>query len=135
MNKYKYLGKSKVAFENGCIYEAEKGQDDVWQFYSVKDESGEWYCYGVPFFEDNFVLVEFDSAIKNVIEEKLGFTLEALNMEMCRRYNRCMKSGATEGGYDAGSSDLYSLGALTREQGLFVEEYCKYMCAKHNEAR
>ncbi len=52
---YMYTGKSQVAFEKGRIYEAYADHDDVWEFYSVKDESGEWYCYGKEFFEANFV--------------------------------------------------------------------------------
>ena len=56
-NLYKYIGKSKVAFENGRIYEAKPVKDGPWNFMSIKDESGEWYNYGMKFFEENFVEV------------------------------------------------------------------------------
>lgn len=55
---YTYIGKTKVALENGRNYEAFKDKDDIGEYYSVKDESGEWYRYGIKFFEANFTLTE-----------------------------------------------------------------------------
>lgn len=55
---YKYIGESKVAFENGRIYKAEKDHDEFGDFYHVLDESGEWYRYDADFFEQNFVPVD-----------------------------------------------------------------------------
>ena len=54
---YRFIGTSCVAFEYGCIYEAEKTTEVFGECYSIKDESGEWYIYGISFFEQNFVEV------------------------------------------------------------------------------
>lgn len=52
---FKYIGESQVSFENGTIYEAFKDVDSIGEYYSVKDESGEWYRCSVLFFENNFI--------------------------------------------------------------------------------
>ena len=55
---YLYNGDSQVSFEHGYVYEAFKDTDDLGDFYSVKDESWEWYRCGVDFFESNFILIQ-----------------------------------------------------------------------------
>lgn len=55
---YRYIGKSKVAFENGSIYEAYPEYNELGDFYAVCDESDGWYLYGTKFFEKNFELCE-----------------------------------------------------------------------------
>lgn len=53
--RYRYIGDSQVSFEYGRLYEAQKDHDEqLGECYLVKDESGEWYCYTVSFFEKNF---------------------------------------------------------------------------------
>lgn len=59
--KYKYIGENQVSFEYGNLYEAYKDNDDqMGDFYAIKDESGEWYCYSIDFFEANFEAVELE---------------------------------------------------------------------------
>ena len=56
---YRYIGKSKVAFENGSMYEARKETDEMLgECYAVVDESDEEYLYSVSFFKSNFVKIE-----------------------------------------------------------------------------
>ncbi len=52
---YEYIGKTQVSFEYGSHYEALPEKDDVLgDCYAIKDESGEWYCYEIDFFNNNF---------------------------------------------------------------------------------
>lgn len=55
----KYIGKSKVSFENGMNYEIKAENDRVLgECFAIKDESGEWYLYGEKFVRENFEVVE-----------------------------------------------------------------------------
>lgn len=51
---YRYIGQSNVSFEYGKVYKAKMVKDDFGDMYSILDESGEWYLYGIDFFETNF---------------------------------------------------------------------------------
>lgn len=52
--RFRYVGETKVAFENGSIYECISGEDSFGRFVSICDESGEWYRYSEHFFKTCF---------------------------------------------------------------------------------
>ncbi len=89
---YRYYGKSEVAFEHGECYWAIKGKDDLWEFYSVKDESGEWYDYGVDFFEQNFLRVDYVETLQEYrsvvadVDRKAKARVEAMVQEEVDKY-------------------------------------------------
>ena len=53
---YKYVGESKVAFENGAIYQCEKEEvEGIGPMIAICDESEGWYLYSTDFFKSNFI--------------------------------------------------------------------------------
>lgn len=58
---YRYIGENQVSFEKGALYEVSIEHDDqMGDYCSIKDESGEWYDYSMSFFEKNFIKSEME---------------------------------------------------------------------------
>lgn len=68
IKEYKYIGISEVSFENGVVYLAEPIKDILGDFMAIKDESGEWYNYGLKFFNENFIPLEKEKNIGPLFE-------------------------------------------------------------------